>query len=148
MASNLLKFSTRAAALVCVCLCAASVVYSESDTTDELGSIENEALTKCEERGFPSGKPTHPFTTDICSAWPDGNWGQCCVEHDMDYWCGGSREDRSKSDRRLRACVSDNYAAWMGLVMRVGVYFGGSPWVPANWRWGYGHPYPSRYTPR
>jgi hypothetical protein len=39
------------------------------------------------DRGEPGG-PT-VLTTDGCSPWPDGSWGQCCIDHDMDYWCGG-----------------------------------------------------------
>jgi len=27
--------------------------------------------------------PPHKFKSDGCSCWPDGNWVECCVEHDL-----------------------------------------------------------------
>jgi len=43
-----------------------------------------------------------PFTTDGCSAFPDGTfkqnelWLSCCVAHDYAYWQGGTYSQRVK----------------------------------------------------
>jgi hypothetical protein len=101
----------------------------------------------CEAAGYPGGEPTRPFYTDGCSMWPDGDLYRCCVEHDVAYWCGGSREDRLAADRRFRACaeVADRgQSEWVYL----GVRAGGGAWMPAPWRWGYGHVYGTGYVDR
>jgi hypothetical protein len=67
------------------------------------------------------------------------------VEHDIAYWCGGTSEMRVEADHQLQRCVAERYRSWMGAVMRPGVLVGGHPWVPAYWRWGYGHAYPVPY---
>jgi len=82
--------------------------------------------------------------------FPDGaltgtTWQECCVEHDIVYWCGGTPEMRVEADLQLKSCVADRYASWMGAVMRPGVGVGGHPWMPAYWRGGYGHKYPAPY---
>jgi hypothetical protein len=40
-------------------------------------------------KGEPAGTPTRAFLTDGCSWWPDGAWQECCVTHEIAYWCGG-----------------------------------------------------------
>jgi hypothetical protein len=114
-------------------------------------AIETKARDRCRDLGFPAGEPTERFRTDGCSMWPDGmftgeTWQRCCVEHDMAYWCGGTRAMRKDADRELRECVGREYRSWMGAVMYPGVYLGGAPHVPAYWRWGYGHRYPKGYS--
>jgi len=100
----------------------------------------------CRSRGYPAGEPTRPFVTDGCSLWPDGAWQDCCVRHDMDYWCGGSTEERRESDRALQQCVAQSFSDWrggaLGGMMRAGVVVGGVGWLPTYWRWGYGHEFP------
>jgi len=112
--------------------------------------LQNRASDWCREKGEPVGRPSEPFRTDGCSMWPDGmftgvTWQECCVEHDLAYWCGGTRQMRVEADRELQRCVAEQYGGWMGAVMRPGVLVGGHPWVPAYWRWGYGHRYPAPY---
>ena len=82
--------------------------------------------------------PPYPFTSDGCSMVPDGNWGACCIEHDLAYWCGGSAEQRREADRGLRECVTDKRSACLGEAMYLGVRVGGIPWQPFPWRWAYG----------
>jgi len=82
--------------------------------------------------------PPHPFTTDVCTLWPDGDWGACCVEHDVAYWCGGSDEARSAADERFRQCVAARTDAVFAAVSWFGVRVGGAAWLPTAWRWGYG----------
>ena len=46
------------------------------------------------------------FVSNGCSVWPDAkNYLGCCVQHDLAYWCGGSRQDRAQADAALRECV-------------------------------------------
>ncbi len=54
-----------------------------------------------------------PFTTDGCSAFPDGSptentvWLSCCEAHDLAYWKGGTRKQRAAADEELEQFVSD-----------------------------------------
>lgn len=52
---------------------------------------------------------------------------------------------RAEADEQLERCVAETYGSWMGKAMKCGVRVGGHPWVPAYWRWGYGHAYPAPY---
>jgi hypothetical protein len=89
------------------------------------------------------GLPTHAFTTDGCSAWPESRAQGCCLEHDVAYWCGvGSRREIDLSFRRclLRETGSKVYAA----IAYTGVRLGGGRFMPFSWRFGYGHDWPHR----
>ncbi len=52
-----------------------------------------------------------PFSTDYCTGYHEGTrqrpgiWKHCCLEHDLYFWAGGSREDRKEADLRLGKCV-------------------------------------------
>lgn len=106
------------------------------------------ALTGC--NGHPELKP---FASDGCSWFPDGTfaegdlWLKCCVEHDRSYWAGGARPERLTADRELAECVEGVGAPGVAKLMRVGVWFGGSPYLPLYFRWGFGWPYPRGYQP-
>lgn len=92
-----------------------------------------------------------PFKSDGCTLWFDGFWVDCCYDHDQDYYHGGSKEDRKKSDQKLRQCVYDKVikkgysklsAAALSWSMYIGVRIGGMPWLPLlNARWGYKREY-------
>ena len=101
-------------------------------------TAEEQCLAK---RGAGSELPPRPFTSDGCSLWPDGDWLQCCVAHDIDYWCGGTTAQRAASDLRLKQCVAAAGHAKTGAVMEIGVYLAGASWLPTPWRWGYGWPW-------
>jgi hypothetical protein len=102
-------------------------------------ALESRASEICAAVRGREALPPYRFTTDGCSLFPDNGWQQCCIEHDIDYWCGGSAVDRCAADRRLRAC------ARAGSLMYLGVRVGGHPWWPFAWRWGYGWPWPYSY---
>ncbi|MGR9091395.1 MAG: hypothetical protein ACU85U_12520, partial [Gammaproteobacteria bacterium] len=59
----------------------------------------------------PANQHLNPFTTDGCSAFPNGTrahqnlWLHCCTAHDIAYWQGGTRDERRAADFALRACV-------------------------------------------
>ncbi len=114
-----------------------------------VAALEQRAERACRERGSPGGAPARPFRTDGCTLWPDGSWRACCVEHDLVYWCGGSRAERREADRRLGRCAAARVSGWRGSVLggllQAGTFAGGAPWLPTPWRWGFGHPFPSGY---
>ena len=94
------------------------------------------------------------FSTDGCSLFPDGDadhpqlWSDCCVSHDQAYWRGGSAQERSNADARLGECVLVRTGRkTLAGAMHCGVRLGGSPWMPAWFRWGYGWAYGRGYAP-
>lgn len=94
-----------------------------------------------------------PFVSDGCSAFPDGTlkqkelWLSCCQNHDYAYWKGGTKEQRLEADRELEVCVSKVGNPKIALLMLAGVRVGGVPYLPTEFRWGYGWPYPKFYEP-
>lgn len=92
-----------------------------------------------------------PFTTDGCSAFPDGTyqhkalWLKCCTAHDLAYWQGGTYDERVDADKALKQCVADIGEPNIAKLMLAGVRVGGSPYFPTSFRWGYGWPYPRFY---
>ena len=94
------------------------------------------------------------FTSDGCSLFPDGTfkdrslWCDCCLQHDIAYWQGGSREERSNADESLRSCVEERTgSSVLAKVMFDGVRAGGHPVFPNWYRWGYGWTYGRGYAP-
>ena len=100
-----------------------------------------------------AGSGIKPFSTDGCSLFPDGTfskperWLECCTRHDMDYWRGGTREERRRSDQNLRACIVELGYPKLAEFMYNGVRWGGAPWWPSWYRWGYGWDYLRGYRP-
>jgi hypothetical protein len=90
-----------------------------------------------------SEKPEIPpdFESDGCTLFPDGNYRDCCVAHDRDYYVGGSCRERRKSDNRLYRCVKKK-KGWQNKIiapiMWIGVRIGGVPFLPTPFRWGFG----------
>jgi len=92
------------------------------------------------------------FSSDGCSLFPDKSlinqdeWYDCCFEHDVAYWQGGTKEERKQADVKLQQCVykttGDRLLADM---MYHGVRFGGSPYFYNWYRWGYGWDYGRNY---
>ena len=86
------------------------------------------------------------FTSDGCSAFPDGTiaqeelWLECCTVHDYAYWKGGTFEEREAADEALLACVEKTGEEEIALLMLGGVRIGGTPYLPTDFRWGYGWP--------
>ena len=107
--------------------------------------LAEEAARVCAAARGEQGLPPNGFTTDGCSMWPDDGWQHCCIQHDIDYWCGGSAVDRCAADRRLRACVEADGHPVIARIMYAGVRVGGHPKVPFGFRWGYGWAWPYSY---
>lgn len=87
------------------------------------------------------------FKSDGCSLFVDGTfkdkdlWRDCCVEHDVAYWRGGTREERLAADEKFRACVERKTGdKALARLMYEAVRAGGGPHFPTWYRWGYGWP--------
>ena len=101
--------------------------------------------------GVAQADELQPFTSDGCSAFPDGTleqnklWLKCCTAHDYAYWKGGTYDERLASDKALKKCVAEVGEPEIALLMIAGVRVGGTPFLPTTFRWGYGWPYPRFY---
>jgi hypothetical protein len=79
-----------------------------------------------------SGDALKPFATDYCTGYAEGTrtqpdlWKHCCVEHDLYFWAGGSREDRKATDLRLKHCVEATGAVGHARLIYSAVKIGGS----------------------
>lgn len=99
------------------------------------------------------GGELRPFTSDGCSAFPEGTpdqkqlWLHCCTAHDLAYWRGGTYAQRLEADKELRQCVAAVGEEAIASLMLAGVRVGGSPFWPTRFRWGYGWRYPRFYSP-
>ncbi|MFZ1702262.1 MAG: hypothetical protein WAU71_15680 [Pyrinomonadaceae bacterium] len=93
-------------------------------------------------------QPVKPFVSDSCSWFPDGNWADCCYEHDKEYWIGGANSVRKAADKRLKQCVREKNKGWKGRwlsnAMYMGVRLGGVHWLPLPFRWGFGNKWPKK----
>ena len=98
-----------------------------------------------------SAENIKPFTTDGCSAFPDGTlqqnslWLSCCRAHDVAYWQGGTYDERLIADKQLQQCVANVGEPNIANLMLAGVRVGGSPYFPTAFRWGYGWSYSRGY---
>lgn len=93
-----------------------------------------------------------PFLTDYCTAYAEGTrdqpelWKHCCVEHDLYFWAGGSREDRKETDLRLKHCVEDTGAVEIARLIYAAVTIGGaSPIRFKTKEWGHAFEKRERY---
>lgn len=92
------------------------------------------------------------FQSDGCSLFIDRSlineedWCQCCFEHDVLYWQGGSEEQRALADNALKECVLEKTGnEQLAEMMYLGVRVGGSPYFYNWYRWGYGWGYERKY---
>ena len=78
------------------------------------------------------------FKSDGCSSFPDGDYVDCCVAHDVDYYFGGTEAERKSSDKRLYKCVRKKGHKYLSVMMYIGVRIGAVRWLPTPFRWGFG----------
>ena len=92
--------------------------------------------------------PQAKFRSDNCTWFPDGNYADCCVAHDKDYYFGGSMKERRASDKRLRDCVQSKGKGWKRKFLANWMYLGvrvlGVPFLPTPFRWGFGNKWPKK----
>lgn len=111
-------------------------------------------LSACIGQHPPQGTELAPFSSDGCSLFPDGprqdrsRWCDCCQEHDLAYWQGGSSEERTLADTTLRDCVLTKTSnPQLAETIYLGARAGGHPAFPTWYRWGYGWAYGRSYQP-
>lgn len=102
--------------------------------------------------GCTADSDLRPFTSDGCSLFPDSSiisgedWCSCCFDHDLQYWRGGTRDEREAADRKLQQCVLEKTGnATLANAMYQGVNLGGSPYFYNWYRWGYGWGFERKY---
>lgn len=110
--------------------------------TDHATTINKTADQIYSRSSFNDPLPPHAFKSDGCSCWPDGDWLECCVTHDLLYWMGGTRQERKNADLELKKCVTGTGHPVVGQAMFIGVRIGGVWWLPTPFRWGFGWDYP------
>lgn len=108
---------------------------------NEMTELSVRAESICSNDG-KTAFPTKPFKTDGCALFPDYTWQECCINHDIEYWCGGTSELRRKADRDFQECVAATGHPSIGALMHLGVRLGGASFLTTWWRWGYGWPWP------
>ena len=93
-----------------------------------------------------------PFLTDYCTAYAEGTrekpelWKHCCIEHDLYFWAGGSRDDRKESDLRLKHCVEATGEVEIARLIYAAVSIGGaSPIRFKTKEWGHAFENRERY---
>src|SRR5688572_529738 len=84
------------------------------------------------------------FKSDGCSWFPDGNYRDCCVEHDKAYFFGGSLKERSIADKQLFRCVKEKKGKFRAGMMWIGVRVGAVHFLPTPFRWGFGNKWPRK----
>ena len=101
------------------------------------------SLSALAQSGSDSATKTIPadFKSDGCSLFPDGDYRNCCIEHDKSYYFGGSWRERRRADNKLFKCVADTKGLqhkFIAPVMWLGVRVGGVSFLPTPFRWGFG----------
>jgi len=82
------------------------------------------------------------YVSDNCTGFPDGDYADCCVAHDKDYFFGGTKAERKAADLRLKQCVLSKGSGWkrtfLANAMYMGVRVGGVGFLKAPFSWGFG----------
>ncbi|MCB0368191.1 MAG: hypothetical protein KDD45_01820 [Bdellovibrionales bacterium] len=98
-----------------------------------------------------------PFSTDGCSLSPNSLFGvnfvNCCIDHDIAYWLGGSEQDKITADQQFKICVREKFQKKHSTIVSdsiaeiyyYGVSLGGVNSLPNSFRWGYGWNYMRPY---
>jgi len=86
-----------------------------------------------------------PFETDGCTFIIDKpifskkkSFKYCCFLHDISYWIGGSRDQRSRSDKELRRCIKNESNGFYGTIFYFGVRTGHLSPIKSRFKWGWG----------
>ncbi len=92
-----------------------------------------------------NGNQLRIFKTDGCTLSPDGPpdqpklWRSCCVQHDIAYWKGGTKEERTAADDNLKSCIEKKTERkGVASLYHSGVQLSGSPKLKQPWSWGFG----------
>lgn len=61
------------------------------------------------------------MNSDGCTGVPEGNWGECCFDHDRAYKEGGWFVARFKADWNMMLCIGENKNWFAAVVYFLGV---------------------------
>ncbi len=92
----------------------------------------------------PSDNYLKPFETDGCSISPDSSltskksYLPCCIQHDYNYWLGGSESDRLNADQTFYACMKTVASTLTAYSYYRAVRISGGPRTGLPFKWGYG----------
>ncbi len=84
------------------------------------------------------------FETDFCTMFVEGTkenpelWKDCCIEHDLRYWFGGSSKDQDLADERLKACVEKKGEKTWAIIMYNAIRLGHYSPVKHKYQWSWG----------
>jgi hypothetical protein len=84
------------------------------------------------------------FKTDYCTMYKEGPandpeaWKDCCLEHDMYYWAGGTIKERKVADLRLKECVEDLGYPLEAKLIYSGVLLGHLSPIKSKYPWNNG----------
>lgn len=82
--------------------------------------------------------PIHPFQTDQCTFFIEGNWSECCIQHDREYWKGGSLKLRDQSDKKLKDCFDKKGHRILSSLVYWAVHLGHYSPIKSKFKWGWG----------
>ncbi len=84
------------------------------------------------------------FYTDYCTGFNEGTlshpnlWKDCCFEHDLRYWFGGTKKDEDFADLQLKKCVKNKAGTFYANIMYYGVRVGHLSPIKHKTYWGWG----------
>lgn len=127
-----------------------AATFKDGCTNDERLPIAkmkdfNELSSYMIKRALASEIELKPFFTDGCTMFIDGTkdqptlWRNCCVEHDLRYWFGGSSKEMDDTDLRLKSCVTKVAGAKWAKLIYMGVRTGHHSPIKnkTQWNWGW-----------
>ena len=81
------------------------------------------------------------FKYDWCSMFPNGNYLECCTEHDKAYFFWWDWKNRIKADAELSQCVQSKWwtfhnILWPAMFLWVRIWW--APIFPTSFRWWFG----------
>jgi hypothetical protein len=107
----------------------------ESDVTNSIQ--EDQVLVD----SAPALNELRPFVSDGCSGMPDGRTTDrspmtaCCIEHDKDYWVGGSLDARKAADAKFTNCIENVSNKFKAGFVKFGVRVGGILFWGNGWKY-------------
>ena len=91
-----------------------------------------------------NGIELKPFKSDYCTMFFEGTWRRpglwkdCCFDHDLRYWFGGTKSNQKKSDYVLKKCVRKKAGSFWANIIYLGVRAGHFSPVKNKHKWGWG----------
>lgn len=112
-----MKYFLQAALLILFCVAASQTATAQQEA----------------DRRLPDGT-----LSDRCSWFFDGDWGDCCIAHDKEYYAGGTKAMRKAADKRLKQCIQGKGHKIVAQMMYYGVRIGGVGFLKLPFSWGFG----------